>query len=56
MGNNNQKYLIDEILATKSKNNILYLKQIQNISQTIEIKPQKKWEDVFQDINWKKNI
>ena len=54
MGNNNQKYLIDEILATKSKNNILYLKQIHNISKTVEIKPNKKWEESFHDINWKK--
>ena len=55
IGNNNQKYFIDEVLTNKSKNNILYLKQIQNICNTVVIQPNKKWEE-FQDINWKKHI
>ena len=54
IGNNNQKYFIDEVLTNKSKNNILYLKQINSIYNTVVIKPQKKWEEEFQDINWKK--
>ena len=54
VGNNNQEYLIDEIVKSKSKYNILYLRHINNLGKSIEVKPQKKWEDVFDNIDWKK--
>ena len=48
--NVNKTYLIDTIMKRKTKNNILYKKQIDTITKNIENKSKPKRENEFQDI------